>query len=144
MKPNFVPHPYLAGEGRCRVCNLPYSKMIAKEVAVHRRFHGDYLRACAVGGAPMPETVRDAQARAGLAPQFAEGVSFKERLAGAEKWLEAVFHGYLFGALYHQVEHLMDLREYFTKRVEGRGRLGLFQPDVAAALRFRYSDNFIG
>jgi len=38
----------------------------------------------------------------------------------------------------------LDVCEFFTKHVEGWERLSNFQPDVAAELRFRYSDNFIG
>lgn len=139
MRSNFVPHALQAGEGRCRICDLAYSQLIPKEVAVHRRFHRDYLSACDGVGAPVPEKVREKWREAGLAIQFAERVPFQERLDGAEKWLEAVYHSYLFGVLFHQLDRRMDLCEYFTKRVEGRDQLKKFQPDVAKEMRRRYS-----
>ncbi len=54
--------------------------MIAKEVADHRRFHRDYLRACTGGGAPMPEAVaQKLQDKCGLG--FMEGYGMTETMA---------------------------------------------------------------
>lgn len=143
MNSNFIPHPMMPELGRCRVCDMPFSKQIPKEVAGHLRFHKRYLEACDGAAAPVNEAERQRMRAEGLAPQFDEWVPFKDRLAAAERWLVAEHHEHLFHALLYEVKRL-DLREYFTANVERRGRLGLFQADVATELRLRYSDNFIG
>lgn len=143
MSTNFVPHPGLPGEGRCRICDMGYSKLRGNEVAEHRRYHKLYLKACDGVGAPVPERTREAWRRNGLALQNDTATPFKERLAAAERWLVAEHHEHLVDVLRYGVRRL-DLCEFFTKNVEGRGRLSNFAPDVAAELRLRYSDNFIG
>lgn len=143
MRANFIPHPTMRGEGRCRICDLPYSRFSPDEVAEHRRYHKRYLEACDRGGAPIPERTREAWRRDGLDIQADTTVPFKGRLAGAEKWIVAWHHDHLADHLLHGGRRL-DLREFFTRYVEGRGALTNFAPDVAAELRLRYSDRFIG
>lgn len=142
MRANFVPHSYLPGEGRCRICDMPYSKCHPDEVADHRGYHRRYLAACDGVGAPVPERTRH-EMRQGLAIQGDMTVPFKDRLASAEGWLVAEHHEHLVDVLRYGSPRL-DLCEFFTKYVEGRGQLSNFAPDVAAELRLRYSDNFIG
>jgi hypothetical protein len=142
MRSNFVPHPSFAGEGRCRVCDLPYSQFIDKEVAQHRRYHARFLIACDTVGAPVPEATRDSWRQTGMAIQNDPRLPLKDRVAAAEAWLLAEHHEHLFAALLYVVKRL-DVREYFTKRVEMRGFLANFEPDVAAELRLRYSDGFV-
>ena len=142
MRSNFIPHPTMRGEGRCRTCDFPFSKLIDAEVAQHAAVHKRYLALANSVGAPVPEATREEWRRTGLALQFLPDVPFKERLAGAERWLLAEHHEHLCRALLYGVKRL-DLREYFTKCVEP-SRLGNFQPDVAAELRVRYSEGFIG
>lgn len=140
MKRNFVPHPSMPGEGRCRVCDLPYSKDIAAEVRRHRLFHRAYLLACDGVGAPAPEAVRDRWREEGLALQFLEGATFEERLAGAERWLVAQHHEHLFRALLYGVNRLA-LSEFISRHAEERGWLASFGCDVATALLSRYTDS---
>jgi hypothetical protein len=141
MRSHFIPHPFLAGDGRCRICDLAYSQLIPAEVEHHRKFHERYLAACDAGVAPVPEAERQQRRASGLAVQFNNSVPFQDRLAAAESWLVASHHEHLFAVLLHNIRR-MDLREYFTKHVKPK-RLTSFQPDVATELRFRYSDAFI-
>ncbi|MBI5543799.1 MAG: hypothetical protein HY901_07935 [Deltaproteobacteria bacterium] len=141
MKSNFVPHPNLAGDGRCRICDFAYSTLVPAEVAQHRRYHARYLAACGSVGAPMPTAERESRRQAGLAVQFNERIPLRERIAAAERWLEAEHHDHLAEVLLYGVQRL-DLREYFTKHVEP-SRLSSFENDVAAELRLRYSDSFV-
>lgn len=143
MKGNFVSDPFLRGEGRCRVCDFAYSKLRADEVAEHRRYHKRYLEACDGVGAPIPERMRQEWRTDGFAIQGDTSVPLKDRVAGAETWLIAMYHEHLVDYLRYGGRRL-DLCEFFTKHVEDKGRLSSFAPDVAAELRFRYSDNFIG
>jgi hypothetical protein len=55
---NFIRMNARTGDGRCRVCDLPYSRMLAKEVREHREFHRRYRDACDGGGAPVNEAER--------------------------------------------------------------------------------------
>lgn len=135
-------HPDLEGYGRCRICDMPYRTFRADDVAEHRRYHGRHIAACKGAGAPAPERTRDDWRTNGLAIQDDMSVPFEERLAGAERWLVADYHEHLVSFLRFGGRRL-DLREYFTRRVEGRSRLSNFAPDVAMELRLRYSDNFI-
>ena len=141
MTTHFIPHPFLAGDGRCRICDLPYSKNIEKEVRQHRGFHKRYLAACDAGFAPVPEAERQQRRASGLAVQFNDSVPFQDRLAKAEDWLAAAHQEHLFAVLLQGVRRV-GLREYFTRHVEP-DRLSSFRPDVATELRFRYSNNFI-
>jgi hypothetical protein len=70
------------------------------------------------------------------------GSTLSERVRSAEMWLTAKHHEYLFGVLLYDVKHRLDLREFFTKRVEDRGLLrGNSAEDTAYEMRCRYSDH---
>jgi hypothetical protein len=138
MRSNFVPHTYLAGEGRCRVCDLPYSKFIDKEVADHRRYHRLYLKACDTIGAPTPEHERARRRIAGL-EVLRTATTLKEKVRGAEMWFDAQYNDHVFGALYFEGSRLTR-GEYFM-RLDARGSIkGSMDDDVAAVLREKYSD----
>jgi hypothetical protein len=136
---NFIELDHRTGDGRCRICDLPYSKILANEVRDHREFHRRYLQACDSVGAPVNEAERKRLFAEGLWLQE-HGLTLAERVKGAEMWLIAKYHEYLFGVLLYDVKHRLDLREFFTKRIEDRGLLlGNFAHDGAYEMRFRYS-----
>jgi hypothetical protein len=135
----FIEMPGMPGEGRCRICDLPYSRNLPREVANHREFHAKYLKACDGVGAPVPQRDRKRMIAEGLELQRTGG-TLDERVRGAELWLVGMHNDHLFGALLYGKRQL-DLREFFT-RMEKDGLKGRFDDDVAAVLAFRYSDRF--
>jgi len=138
---NFIELDHRTGDGRCRVCDLPYSKMLEKEVREHREFHRRYLDACDGVGAPVNEAERKRLFAEGLRLQE-RGSTLPERVKGAEMWLTAKHHEHLFGVLLYDVKHRLDLRAFFTNRIEDRDLLrGNFADDVAYEMRFRYSQS---
>src|SRR6266542_2640847 len=100
------------GDGRCRVCDLPYSRDLPREVRDHREFHRHYRSACDGVGAPVNEAERKRLIAEDRRLQE-HGATLAERVEGAEMWLVGKYHEYLFGVLLYDVKQRLDLREFF-------------------------------
>jgi hypothetical protein len=137
MRRNFI--EILDGAGRCRLCDFSYSREHPEEVREHRAYHHRYLEACDGVGAPVNrfERARMMEEGRGL---LAHGGSLTERVRGAERQLEALFHDHLAEVLLGHVSQRLDFCAFVT-RMDVSGRLdGRYEKDVADALRQRYSD----
>lgn len=137
MARNFI--ETMDGAGRCRVCDFSYSREHPEEVLEHRAHHRRYLAACDGVGAPVNRFERARMMEEGTRI-LAHGETLAERVRGAERQLESLFHEHLAEVLLGHVSRRLDFREFVT-RMEVSDRLdGRYEKDVADELRQRYSD----
>jgi|GEM_PF-2048386 len=137
MRRNFI--EILDGAGRCRICDFSYSREHPEEVREHRVHHRHYLKACDGVGAPVnrSERARMMEEGSGL---LAHGGTLAERVRGAERQLESLFHVHLAEVLLGHVSQRLDFCAFVT-RMDVSGRLdGRYEKDVADELRHLYSD----
>ncbi len=142
MRSDFIPHPRLEGEGRCAVCDLPYSRLLPREAEHHRGFHRSYLKALDDGWAPLPERERELLHESAFSTLRRGASSFNERLNAAEAYFRWKLDGYRFGALYYDVEP-RTVANYFRERIDAKGLIDQFGLDVAAEMRRRYTEGAV-
>ena len=137
MARNFI--KTIDGAGRCRICDFSYSRERLEEVRAHRAHHRRYLAAWDGIGAPVNRSERARMMEEGT-ELLAHGETLAERVRGAERQLESLFHDHLALVLLGHVSRRLDFRDFVT-RMDVSGALdGKYEKDVADELRHRYSD----
>jgi hypothetical protein len=142
MRPTFIEHPNLPGEGRCSVCDFAYARYDKNEVARHRGYHRRFLAAQEAGWSPAPEAARSEMHRRAVAVIMNPAACYGERLRAAEEFVAAKYANYACGVLLYDARRL-DYFDYFTRRVEDKGLLSQFGDDVAREMRYRYSNRAV-
>ncbi|MFY0568953.1 hypothetical protein ACN28E_34740 [Archangium lansingense] len=128
-----------SGEERCPVCDFAFSRALPREVREHDTHHRRYLAACDGIRAPAHRVVREQMMREG-AELLVHGETLAERVRGAERQLEALFHEHLAEVLLGHASRRLDFGEFVTS-MNMSGRLdGRYEQEVANELRQRYSD----
>jgi hypothetical protein len=137
MARNFI--ETVDGGGYCRICDFSYWPKQPDEVREHRAHHRRYLAACDGVGAPVNRSVRMRMMAEGT-ELLAHGETLAERVRGAERQLESLFHDHLAEVLLGHVSRRLDFRDFVT-RMDVSGALdGKYEKGVADELRHRYSD----